>query len=477
MKKIFVILTAACLLLGSCAQFTEMEPKGMNLLSTVDELELLLNAEIEGPTYDMRRMCGDMISYENVLNVLAQPTPSRYSIILSWDESKIETFNDLTASDSDYSSMYGYIGRVANPILTRVETATGSEARKNQLRAEAYTLRAWAQYILVNKFAAAYNPATAADTPGIPILLEDWDISEPTEVWTVAAVYDQILADCDAAIALNALPLNNVNRMRMNKACPYAIKALALLSMQKFDEAEAAAKQALDINSTVSNYLDAAHTGMTTGYIIGGQYPSLYLAQLQQEEDYFHTYDLVFFEAVVPESVARFEPGYCTYTRISSMDMMYDYIMGGESMTGVPCFMTFDTSSSFNTYGLRSPQMYLIVAECEIRKGNYNEAMRYLDAIRVNRVEPAMYAPLQGTVSTKDDAILHLKQVAHGEYVYGPYNFITRKRWNQLDDMKETFTRSFGGQTYTLRPDSKLWIFPFPKNAVSSNPNIKPNNL
>ena len=53
MKKIFVILTT-CLLLASCAEFTELQPKGMNLLSTVDELELLLNAEFEGPTSHRR---------------------------------------------------------------------------------------------------------------------------------------------------------------------------------------------------------------------------------------------------------------------------------------------------------------------------------------------------------------------------------------------------------------------------------------
>ncbi len=476
MKKIFVILTT-CLLLASCAEFTELQPKGMNLLSTVDELELLLNAEFEGPTSDMKRMCGDMISYANIPNELASPTPSRYTIMLTWDESKIETFNDLTASDGDYTSMYGFIGRVCNPILSRIGDATGDEAKKNQLKAEAYTIRAWAQYILVNKFAAAYNPSTAANTPGIPILLEDWDISEPTEVWTVAQVYDQIIADCDAAIALNALPLNNVNRMRMSKACPYAVKALALMAMQKFDEAESVAKQALDINSTVSDYLDAAHTTITTGYMIGGQYPSLYLAKLEQEEDYFHTYDIIFYEAVSQEGITRFEPGYATYSRMSSMDMMYDYFMGGETMTGVPCFMTFDLNSSWNTYGLKTPHMYLTIAECEIRKGNFDEAMKYLDAVRVKRVEPAMYAPLQGNVSTKADAIAHLKQVSHGEFVYTPYNFIIRKRWNQLDDMKETFTRELVGKTYTLAPDSKMWIFPFPKNAMSNNANIVPNNL
>ena len=67
--------------------------------------------------------------------------------------------------------------------------------------------------------------------------------------------------------------------------------------------------------------------------------------------------------------------------------------------------------------------------------------------------------------------------MSHSEFVYSPYNFIIRKRWNQLDDMKETFTRELAGNTYTLRPDSKMWIFPFPKNAISNNPNIVPNNL
>ena len=55
--------------------------------------------------------------------------------------------------------------------------------------------------------------------------------------------------------------------------------------------------------------------------------------------------------------------------------------------------------------------------------------------------------------------------------------FFTRKRWNQLDDMKETFTRNLLGTTYTLKPESKLWIFPFPQNAINNNPNLKQNYL
>lgn len=476
MKKILIVLTT-CLLLASCAQFTELQPKGKNLLSTTDELELLLNAFEYGPgSRDMQRMTGDLISYANIPNELASPIPTRYTIMLTWDESKLDKFAELTASDTDYSELFSYVGTIANPILSRIDDAKGEDAKKNQLKAEAYTLRAYAEYILVNKFAAAYNPSTASGTPGIPYLMEGWDISEPTEQWTVGAVYDQILADCEAAISLNALPVNNINRMRINKSCPYIVKALALMSMQKFDEAESVARTALGFNGTIDNYLDDAHTTFTQGYLMGGQYPSLFLPKMQMEEDMLTTYDMVFYEAITVEAQARAEAGYATISRIANMDMAYDYMMPACIMTtGVDGILSYDLNSSWNTFGLKTTQLYLVIAECEIRKGNFDEAMKYLDAIRVNRIAADTYAPLQGSVTTKAEAVLHLKQVYQGELYYTPYVFIARKRWNQLDDMKETFTRDLLGTTYTLTPESKMWIFPFPQNAINNNPNLKQN--
>lgn len=476
MKKIFALLSTI-LVLASCAEFTELQPKGKNLLSTTDELELLLNTEYYLWDNDLAHMTGDyMYAFSNIPNMLALPTPTRQSIIFSWDESKMERMAELTASDNSYSYLFGYVGRIANPILNQVESATGDQAKKDQLKAEAYTLRAFSEYLLVNKFAAAYNPSTAANTPGIPYLMEDWDISEPTEQWTVAQVYDQIVADCDAAIALNALPVTAINQMRFNKACPYAVKALALMAMQKYDEAAAAAQQVLSLQSDIVNLTDAAHTTMVQGYILGGQYPAIFRPKIATEEDLWMIPDMTYFTFIPRESQARFEPGYVTFYRAPTDFMMYDYMMGmGMTYIGLDYPMFYDFDSYWNRWGLRTVQMYLVLAECEINKGNFDAGMRYLDAIRVNRIMPEDYAPLQGTVTTKADAILHLKQVAHGEGWMGPYNFINRKRWNQIDDYKETFTHNIAGTTYTLTPDSKLWIFPFPLNAINNNPNLKQN--
>lgn len=60
-KTIYSLLAITALLFTSCESFTELEPKGKNLLTTTDQLEMLLNKEYEGCSSDMRQMAGDMI--------------------------------------------------------------------------------------------------------------------------------------------------------------------------------------------------------------------------------------------------------------------------------------------------------------------------------------------------------------------------------------------------------------------------------
>ena len=54
-------MAVASLSFTSCEDFTDVQPKGKNLLSTTDQLEMLLNYEYSGGNNDMRIMAGDMI--------------------------------------------------------------------------------------------------------------------------------------------------------------------------------------------------------------------------------------------------------------------------------------------------------------------------------------------------------------------------------------------------------------------------------
>lgn len=136
---------------------------------------------------------------------------------------------------------------------------------------------------------------------------------------------------------------------------------------------------------------------------------------------------------------------------------------------------SYDMDSKWNTFGLKTSQMRLILAECEILNGNIDKAMEQLDMLREKRIVADQYAPLMGTVTTKEEAIKHLKQTSHGENIYTYYNFVERKRWTRMADFKETLTREVDGKTYKLTPESDMWIFPFPQNVLSLNPSIQQN--
>lgn len=476
-KTIYSLLAIAALLCSSCESFTDLEPKGKNLLTTTDQLEMLLNATYDGCAYDMRQMAGDMIyAYSNIATTISQPVKTRNVIIWTYDEANMDKMAELTSTDQDYTNFYGYIGTIANPILTKVDAATGTNSVKKQLKCEALTLRAWSFYMLVNKFAKAYNPATAATDPGVILMTEDKDIQTAQPKSTVEEVYQQILKDINEAIDLDGLPEVAVNKMRFNKPAAYAVKALTLLSMQKYDEAEEAAKQAIALNGTVNNY-NTSYLGSTQGYMTGGIYPVINRGKKGTDEDYFLNGILDFFKGYTPATMANFEEGHAYKEKMSNMNMIYDYLMdAGQNMLGETGFnMTYDLNSLWNDGGLRSTQMYLAIAECETHKGNYDTAMEYLDKVRINRIDPAKYQPLKGTVSTKEEAIKHVKQVTMNEDIYSVNIFIDKKRWNQLDDWKQDYSRTLAGKTYTITPDSKMWIFPFPQSVINNNPQITQN--
>ena len=475
-KTLYSLLAVAALMLTSCEDFTDLQPKGKNLLTTTDQLEMLLNSELRGCGSDMRQMAGDMIyAFSNVATTISQPVKTRNVIIWTYDEANMDKMAELTTSDNDYSDFYGYIGTIVNPILTKIDAATGTDAAKKQLKCEALTLRAWSFYMLVNKYAKAYNPTTAASTPGIILMTEDKDIQTAQPKSTVEEVYTQILKDINEAIELDGLPDVAVNKMRFNKPAAYAVKALTLLNMQKWDEAEEAAKQALAINSAVNDY-NSSYQGTIQG-LIGGTYSVINRDKNGTDEDYFLNGDLEFYNAYTPTTMANFEEGHAYKEKMGNMNMAYDYLMdAGESMLGESGFnFTYDLNSLWNNGGLRSTQMYLAIAECETHKGNYDTAMEYLDKVRVNRIDPAKYQPLKGTVSTEADAIAHVKQVTMNEDIYSVNIFIDKKRWNQLDDWKQDYSRTLAGKTYTIKPDSKMWVFPFPMSVMNNNDKITQN--
>ena len=410
----------------------------------------------------------------NIPDLINQSPRTLRSIYVSWDETSDRV--SLTTSDEIYTALYQIIGQVANPVLLNIDDAEGDREKANRLKAEALVLRGWCHYLLVNIYAKAYDPTTAATDPGIVYAIETDAVEVPNEKLTVAQVYANILADVNAALELGSLT-STPAKMRIGLAFAYAVKAKVLMSMHDYDGALEAATQSLGVKNTIDDYNNLVTPDATYGTGIN-EFTHPYL---ELDEELFDTPALFFYEAFTDDLWNAFEEGHVVKEYALTDSRLYGMNLFGSSFYGLDIPMLISMKMYYNPIGLTTVDMYLTQAECYIRGNNLTEAMNILNNIRQHRIITSQYAEI--TASSTEEAISILKNIYRTENYATIKNFIDMKRWNtdaafQATLYKSiTYTASGATTTFTaeLTPDSPLWILPFPQNATNYNPNLTQN--
>ncbi|MCR4593216.1 MAG: RagB/SusD family nutrient uptake outer membrane protein [Bacteroidaceae bacterium] len=491
------ILMAAALAATSCSDFTDIKPKGKNLLSTTDELELLFNNDIDISLSDVYNIGGSVINTSRQIPAdLAMPNKERSTLLWSYSDSPadIQRIQQLTSSDSYYSSCYKWVGRICNPVINNASMASGSEQKKAALVAEAKALRSYAHFLLVNKFAKAYNPATASTDGGVIYMTEDKSIDEIYAPSTVAKVYEQCLKDVNDAINSGALPEVQPTKTRFNLPAAYALKANILMCMQQYTEAAEAAEAALKLEGGLDDYYaNVRQEPRWLEYIHrmpDDKYDCFTSEYLESVENYFVVPNYLLNLWSEPDFENQIEPQYGHYflnPRIKEQYKgFYEILAGGmtDQSTNMIGLRGWDSPDNMpgmmeyhNVAGFATPQMYILLAECYVRNGDIDKGMDQLDHLRQFRLPADTYAPLKGTVTNETTAIERIKQTSLGENIWTVWNFIQRKRWNVQPEWQTTLTHDFGDNgIHTLSPTSDLWVFPFPLSVIQGNPNVHYNS-
>lgn len=485
--KIYTLICGVFCLLSACSDFTEIAPKGKNTLNRVEDLNLLLNNEYDVHLNTLNTLINDVYPLgANIPSLLDESIKTLNGVMITWDEKTDRAA--LTNSDDKYTGLYDIIGKVANPVLLNVDGATGDEKLAAQYKAEALVLRAWCHYLLVNIYAKAYDPATAATDPGIIYTRETDDMAVPNEKQTVGKVYESILEDLDAALDLNSLPANPA-KMRVGLPFAWAVKAKVLMSMRDYEGAFAAAGESLKLKNTIDDYNNKLELGMY-GSMLAPMLPMMGITMdlrefvrpyLSCEEELFETPSMFFYMPFSLEFWQDVEENHIFRSYIltdEKLGVIMPSLAGyGMLLNGLDVPMPFNFTLYYSPIGLTTVDMYLVQAECHIREGKSGEAMALLNTIREKRVLTGTYQP--ETASTPEEAFAWLKKILRTENFFTAKNFIDLKRWNTEEKYRETLhkTYRYGDQerSYELRPDSPLWIFPFPKNATNLNPNLSQN--
>ncbi len=443
----------------SCEDQLDIIPKGKVTLSSVDELELLLNQEYllgDLPADNVGILSGETVgTFDQVSAVLSQKNTVKYAL-MAFDESVDRAV--LTTVDERYNNIYKYINYM-NTVITKMDNATGDESKKGALVAEARVMRAWLHFLATVIYAPQYDASTA-NTDGGVAYVTSTDVSEQKVKLSLAATFQMILDDCSDQV-IDLLPQDRGNQfMRGDRAWGNAVRAMVLFQMKRYSEALPYAQEAIRLRPYIFDRSIIKETGE---WIQGAESANNFLYM---------------------GGVARVSPTLTMLTiEAGSMFEADDYVINYESigwnldygkmysgLEGVRMYMGWGTCC--NVYGLTSEQLHYLAAECLIRANRIDEGLDLVNAVRHFRVENCQPFEAQ----SEQEAMSLLQRAKFVEQFGTPFNFFDRKRWNTESDYRKDVTHQLGTLgTYTLKPESPLWVMPFPVNAVRYNPTLTQN--
>ena len=200
MRKNAYILLAA-LGLASC-NYLEIEPVGKVIPHKTSEYRALLTEGYSRFPYTSSKAYTGLLSDEVGMSHEGNSFDSSDAIALSYNYTwQYET------QMWEYPYQYYYRAAFqANAVIDGVADADDDSSEdKRQILGEAYAMRAYAHFDLVNLYGKPYDPQTASTDRGVP-LSTYIDIEQKYRPTNVAAVYRQIVEDIEAAERTMTLP-------------------------------------------------------------------------------------------------------------------------------------------------------------------------------------------------------------------------------------------------------------------------------
>ena len=475
MNKILATLVVCLPFLTSCDDYIDITPKGaVTVDSTYQYYELIVNP--------MRSY------YPSSFILLSDDQWVKESTIFGYESQSMDginfTFNEkadrtILADNNLYENMYSFILR-SNLVIDNIDGTTGEASLKALAKAEARTYRAWDHFLAVNTFAKAYDPATAANDGGVCIM-DHYDLEATPGKSTVAEVYDFIIKELEESVPL--LQEKPVNIYHPNKAFGYALLAKVYLFHRDWEKAKTAAEQSMQLNSALADYNLINDAGGTVYYTNFSKENNPEVLSYMWMAGWGGAEQVVLYHygIISPELKQLFESNdlrFSIFFRDKGTSIVNWFDSGSGTSIWLPAITNLDRFT-YMSVGLRTAEVYLILAEANARLNNLAEAKNYVEQLRAKRIKGG-----DGSIATPSSQKEMMNQIIlerRKELLFGFNRFFDLKRFNLEPDYAKTITRVFPvvnitetypQKTYTLQPNSRLYIIPFPRSARDKNPNL-----
>lgn len=447
----------------SCEEYTDVTPKGALVIETAAQFYEMVSLPNRGyPINNFQYLSDDQWMKEsNVIGI----TPNVDIINFTFDETADRV--SLLKTSSFYNQAYSYINRW-NTIITLVDNSKGEESTKQLAKAEAKINRAYDHFLLINTYAKGYDPQTAATDGGICIM-DKFDLEAQPAKSTVAQVYDFIQKDIEDALPyLQEKPLDVYHP---SLAFAYAFKAKVHLFKREIAKAREAAEKSLSYNNQIFDMVAYSKQGGPTVVtvpaannveVLSYQYMTGY-----NEMNFAYQY------VISPELRTLFGTNDARFNLFFNTTSATNLDQGSNTAYWSIVYTRF----FYPTVGMKTTEVYLMQAECYAREDKFAEAVGVLNTLRAKRI-------VSGTVNlavptTRAATMQLVINERRKELLLGFNRFFDLKRLNTETEYAKTVTRVFPlvnktvpQKTYTLQPNSKLYIIPFPLSALTKNPKL-----
>ncbi|WP_341214733.1 RagB/SusD family nutrient uptake outer membrane protein [uncultured Wocania sp.] len=475
-KSTLTVLLAALLsmLNTSCDDYLDVDPKGLTVLETIQDYDLLLNGTWRSMFYttdtDILELTSDnhtsteldLRPIDDPLNDAAKAYKFDSDIFLSHDE-------NVRLWDAAYGNIYTY-NTVINNVGSSKIVSGYSEEDKESIIAEARVGRAFEYWLLVNTFGKQYNEATTSTDLGVPLILEDNVSGSVPARSTVKEIYDFIISE--NLEALPNLPNRPKNYTREYTGSAYAYLARYYLFMSNFEKAFEFADKAIDVKGEISDFTTVPVTTSDYFALEDHHFSDQYTFMSSQgTPNWFYRYGILSEEMtnLLSSSDTRFSLLY------SDCAWQYDDQTGWNYNCGLPPTRIGATLGSV-TITPTVPEMYLTRAECNARlsSGTIGEVINDLNSVRENRIYD--YTPLSvADFTSKAEALAFVLDERRRETLYMGTRFFDLRRLNLEPEFAKTIVHELDGTTYTLAPNSDNWAFPIPASTLNFNPHLEQN--
>lgn len=436
-KLIYIALLAVGLTAVSCNKYLDIQPVGTVVPTTEADFRALMVSAYQA--YPAHKALLNLRTDELFLDEYSTDVAQIKDLYL-WKDQNSDQNTLPMAWETIYKSIF-----YTNHVIAEAKNKAGDTDGVKQILAEAYLLRAYAHFELLNTYAANFNAATASTDRGVPISIKV-DLEQLFTPATVEKVYAQILEDMNQGTALMQVSDQETKvKYRFSRRAYEAFEARLRLYRGEWELAAKAADRGLAINANLENLNDVTSK-------LPNDFESKEMIQALEEVGKTNVSRSTY---INPSFLARFKEGDLRVNRYFQKSGG-DYVSkkGGDNRFNV----TF-----------RNAELYLIKAEATARLGQKEQAIAALTTLLKNRLTATAFTTAQAklAVLSNADLITYILDERARELALEGLRWYDLKRTTRPE-----IIHSYQSQMFKLNENDPRYVIRYPKEAISNNPDL-----